>query len=368
MSLADKSFSRVADFLLILSDVEKRPTGPNEGYECCMIALETWAELGLVNMGQATINMHRRYFPNLGNSGRRAAAAALRGYSRNPPPIDSFTRKALIWAVVDDQKGPEYADKHFGSNQAVGLSRCYAASVLDMHPARRFGLGRSLAAITHKSRLARLLGGYLAVLGADVLGGMDIHTAVHSGSAHNLPVLGPILDLVEVGFVNDARPEMNRYMSVSEVCRMIGAFTAMDNVLMCSPPNERTYVMAPILAPIFNICRPVTVDPVQNSRIRETLETLNDRRLTRLYGNSVVSAGQPEPEVGGTHSAGEGSLRSDDGLRGAGDPVRPPVGQDDDDDESAHVATGGIEDVPLDGGGEGSPQLPGTPGGPDVPA
>lgn len=366
MSIADKPFAKVQDFLCTLADVERQPTGPNEGYECCMIALETWAEIGKPHLGQATLNMHRRYFPEMGNQSHRALASALRGYTRTPPPIDGFSRKALMWSVVEDRKGPELADKQFGSDHAVGLSRCYAASVLDIHPGLRFGLGRSLAAITHKNRLARLLGGYLAILGADVMAGMPFYDAVHGGSVWKVAATAEIRELVAVGMTNDARPEMSRYIPVSEVCRMIGAFTKMENAMMCRPANERTYVMAPILAPLYDYCQPVEEDPVQNRRIKAVLTILRDKRLARLHGDPGSPSERHHTEVPEGDEGGVVSASGTDVLPDASDPVGPAVGANDDADGSAHVDAGSVEDVPLDERDERTGTADGPPGSPVV--
>lgn len=354
MTIADKPFARVENFLLSLLYSTPQHLGLNEGYECCMVSLESWAELGKCDMGRSTMNLHRRYFPNLGASeGRRnrAMASALRGYSSTPPPMDPFSHDALLWASVDDMKGPREAKAKHGGDHAIGLARCYAASVVDVPPGVRFGMGRGLASLTYMDRLPRLLGGYIAVLGADVMAGMGFNHAVTAGTVHDVPALAEIRDLVAVGLSDDSRPEKNRYIPVSEVARMIGAFTNMDNMFLCSPPNERTYVMGPIIAPLIH--DEVNLSDVeQEDRIRDVLTSLNEHRLARLHGDPrQPSERSAEAEVGGDHERRDAS--SDGGVV---PPSAPAAGEsrseaDDDVRTSPPVHDGVVEDVPLPDGG-----------------
>lgn len=270
---------RLKTVLARLAVADTHDEVPAEGWHFAIGLLESFAAHGRADLGTASLDLHRVFFPMLGTQRMAAAQAAIRkGTFVPPPPMHPYFATAFEWIVVNDHEGPQRArTRHRTSDHAIGLSRCIVAGAVQGTPGGALGLGSGLAALTHTDSKAKALGGFLALLAHHYLRGATLREAFDAANAHaamSAPTsaLAVISEAAKMGAVNGLPVADVEYLPCSEVARVLGRVAvgkAHPSDMVRPGPSRRS--LMPVVFP-FSKSHGVEITGSRNRRIAQVVD------------------------------------------------------------------------------------------------
>ena len=255
---------RLVTLLCRLADYDRKVDDdePRESWQYVMAALPHVGG-GDFNMKAAHLDLHRLYFPAMGERGREARHRMERGEAVQIsfPPSHPFFNTALKFLTKNGTYGPESAGRRWGENNVVGLARCILGGFIIEQPGAVAGRGFNIASLTHSTSGPRHFGAWLAMFAYFWLRSMSPTGmgAAREAIAKIRDVLdndGPAVltycqNKVEMGALDTAGFAVKGLPTVEDACRAIGGFFAADRWVAPEVRPWRSGVLSECLAPMI---------------------------------------------------------------------------------------------------------------------